>query len=346
MASVHEAEMPAGGQKESGNPKGIEETVESISPTASRTKAGSAKSHSHDGSGQTEWMRRLLEEEPDAVGDSSADESTAIFSRERTGRGDLHARRGYGATSGGPHALEEAEETHAGGTGIGSEEPAAGAKSRKADKIGKKPKSAAAMASRSHQEDGAEGTVAPRHWWQIFVEKYGGVELDNKGSVARDHLALERTFLAWVRTSLSFASIGIAVTQLFRLNVGLGSSGGDADNALYVPPDDSSSFSSSPSEQQSILEASSNTIIKTAVSIADQDRLRKVGKPLGATFIGISMVIMLVGFHRYFEAQHYVIRGKFPASRGSIFLVTFVTFSLILASFIVVLALAPSAIQK
>jgi len=54
------------------------------------------------------------------------------------------------------------------------------------------------------------------------------------------------------------------------------------------------------------------------------------------------MVVMLVGFHRYFEAQHYVIRGKFPASRGSIFLVTFVTFSLIFASFIVVLALAPS----
>ncbi|CAG8603609.1 4691_t:CDS:2 [Dentiscutata erythropus] len=44
--------------------------------------------------------------------------------------------------------------------------------------------------------------------------------LENKASVARDHLANERTFLAWLRTSLSFISIGIAITQLFRLTGG------------------------------------------------------------------------------------------------------------------------------
>lgn len=43
------------------------------------------------------------------------------------------------------------------------------------------------------------------------------LELKNEGSVARDHLASERTFLAWLRTSLSLVSIGIAVTQLFQL---------------------------------------------------------------------------------------------------------------------------------
>ncbi|KAL2175934.1 uncharacterized protein P884DRAFT_204463, partial [Thermothelomyces heterothallicus CBS 202.75] len=58
-------------------------------------------------------------------------------------------------------------------------------------------------------------------WWKRKLRYFKSVELENKGSVARDHLALERTFLAWLRTSLAFASIGIAITQLFRLNTSL-----------------------------------------------------------------------------------------------------------------------------
>ncbi|KAI0761999.1 hypothetical protein BD413DRAFT_453716, partial [Trametes elegans] len=42
--------------------------------------------------------------------------------------------------------------------------------------------------------------------------------LENSGSVARDHLASERTFLAYARTSLTIASTGVALVQLFMLS--------------------------------------------------------------------------------------------------------------------------------
>ncbi|KDQ62167.1 hypothetical protein JAAARDRAFT_102952, partial [Jaapia argillacea MUCL 33604] len=42
--------------------------------------------------------------------------------------------------------------------------------------------------------------------------------LVNSGSVARDHLALERTFLAYIRTSLTTCSMGVVLVQLFTLS--------------------------------------------------------------------------------------------------------------------------------
>ena len=44
--------------------------------------------------------------------------------------------------------------------------------------------------------------------------------LENSGSVARDHLASERTFLAYIRTSLAIASTGVG-KHAFRMTSGL-----------------------------------------------------------------------------------------------------------------------------
>jgi uncharacterized membrane protein YidH (DUF202 family) len=39
----------------------------------------------------------------------------------------------------------------------------------------------------------------------------------NTGSVARDHLANERTFLSWTRTGLGFVALGVALAKLQAL---------------------------------------------------------------------------------------------------------------------------------
>ena len=39
------------------------------------------------------------------------------------------------------------------------------------------------------------------------------IPLANTGSVARDHLANERTFLAWTRTGLGFIALGVALER-------------------------------------------------------------------------------------------------------------------------------------
>ncbi|KAI8623398.1 hypothetical protein F5Y19DRAFT_458885 [Xylariaceae sp. FL1651] len=52
-------------------------------------------------------------------------------------------------------------------------------------------------------------------WFRIATPLY-----KNTGSVARDHLAAERTFLAWIRTGLGFVALGIAMERFSQLDLG------------------------------------------------------------------------------------------------------------------------------
>ncbi|KAK0387763.1 hypothetical protein NLU13_4008 [Sarocladium strictum] len=52
-------------------------------------------------------------------------------------------------------------------------------------------------------------------WWS----KLSSPVFKNTGSVARDHLASERTYLAWTRTGLGFVALGIAVERFSRFEL-------------------------------------------------------------------------------------------------------------------------------
>ena len=46
-----------------------------------------------------------------------------------------------------------------------------------------------------------------------FITRKIQLHLTNDGNVARDHLASERTFLAYVRTSLAIAAAGVGMVK-------------------------------------------------------------------------------------------------------------------------------------
>ncbi|KAF2831280.1 hypothetical protein CC86DRAFT_366680 [Ophiobolus disseminans] len=64
----------------------------------------------------------------------------------------------------------------------------------------------------------ARSSIRTRHWWDpiaTFWRTHVSLTIDE--GAHRDHLALERTFLGYLRTSLILVMTGVLIAQLFRL---------------------------------------------------------------------------------------------------------------------------------
>lgn len=161
-----------------------------------------------------------------------------------------------------------------------------------------------------HAPDRKMTGESTQRWWEMSLV------LKNTGSVARDHLASERTFLAWMRTSVSLAMAGVgewrvgltiardisilnrylttrflsaAVAQLFRLSK-------PARPPLQLPSDAAVDPTSSNADaQRRLLETLDAYYSALTYDLETSNRNRRFAKPLGGLLIATGLITMLIG---------------------------------------------------
>lgn len=145
-----------------------------------------------------------------------------------------------------------------------------------------------------------------RRGWKAYFQSQ---ELPNEGSTARDHLALERTFLAYLRTSLSLVTFGIAIAQFFRLPAAL-SQGSDDIAGEHLSSTVQGGLSRTPSFFGLLFGNDHG---------GDDDNqvprgVLRLGKPVGVAYIALGIMILVFGAMRYFSVQADLMRTGYTPS--------------------------------
>ncbi|KAF2026525.1 hypothetical protein EK21DRAFT_26013, partial [Setomelanomma holmii] len=142
------------------------------------------------------------------------------------------------------------------------------------------------LSVRSSQREPRWNNAIARFWRQHI-----SITIDE--GAHRDHLALERTFLGYLRTSLVLVMTGVSISQLFRLQR---TSHPDPHFGFYV-----------------------------------------IGLPLSVTFIGMAILVLLVGAFRFWKLQNALVRGKACAGGWEVLVVMGLSALLLLATFALIL---------
>lgn len=131
--------------------------------------------------------------------------------------------------------------------------------------------------------------------------RYGPQSIENTGSQARDHLANERTFLAWTRTGVGFAAMGLALGRLDLID-------------RLLPPKPEPAEGPGARARKRLSEHAENFKLFG----------RQVSAPSSATVCqSISAWCLVYGLVRYLAGANRLLQGQFlPAKYGPIALST------------------------
>lgn len=125
-----------------------------------------------------------------------------------------------------------------------------------------------------------------------FFSRFRTPVYKNTGSTARDHLASERTYLAWLRTGLGFIALGIAVERFSQLDL----------RSLLQPP------ATPPTPADKLFNKTKRARPQSQEISPANEQL------LVATLLGTGTGTIAYGTSRYFRTMRQLEQGLFSPS--------------------------------